>query len=400
LFVASGFNQATTDMKKFSTLLLSAVLIFLFQGISLNIDAQISIDQSLTPGELVVDHLVGSGLGVSNVTFNGLPGATLNNQIGLFSGTSSFVEFNEGLAMATAPVDVFTGGFGGVLNPNITGDPDLWAIINAGGTSYSVNNCAILEFDFVPDFPFLTVGYVFMSMEYPGFTCSPFNDGFGFFVSGPGISGPYSNGAVNIALIPDTETPVGINSVNSGAPSGFLSPAPCLLANPNFVQDSIYFASNSPALAGDVQFPGMTVNLYANYILTPGETYHIKLAVADASDGALDSGVILEGASFSAFPITGLEDYENFVNGMVLNIFPNPASDYLSFNLITENPAQLDIQLMDITGKPVLSVANNLAVQQYHLQQIDLNTLSKGIYFLKISDRVSGFSRSERIQKY
>jgi hypothetical protein len=387
-------------MKKFTTPIIGALITFLLTSVSSNLNAQISIDQTVSPQQLVVDHLVGSGLDVSNVTFNGISGSTLNNQIGLFSGNSSFVDFNEGLALATGPVQVFTGGFGGVLNPNIVGDPDLWAIINAGGTNYSVNNCAILEFDFVPDFPFLTVGYVFASHEYPSYTCSSFNDGFGFFVSGPGISGPFSNGAVNIALIPDTETPVGINSVNSGTPSGWNSPASCLLANPNFVQDSIYFTSNNPMLPDDIQFPGMTVNLYANYILTPGETYHIKLAVADASDGALDSAVLLEGASFSAFPLVGMEDYDQFINGMSLNIFPNPANEYLSFNLVTENPARLDIQLIDLTGKPVLSVANNLAVQQYHLQQIDLNSVSKGVYFLQITDRVSGFTRSERIQKY
>lgn len=387
-------------MKKSSTLLLSALLIFLFQGISLNSQAQITIDQTMTPEELVVDHLVGSGLGVSNVTFNGLPGTTLNNQIGLFSGTSAFIDFNEGLAFASGPVEIFTGGFGGLLNPNITGDPDLYAIINSGGSGYPVNNCAILEFDFVPDFPFLTVGYVFVSQEYTSFTCSIYNDAFGFFISGPGISGPYSNGAVNIALIPDTETPVAINTVNSGTPSGVNDPGNCLIANPNFVQDSIYFTSNDPMAPNEVHFPGMTVNLYANYILTPGETYHIKLAVADASDGALDSGVILEGASFSAFPISGVEDYNEFINGMSLNLFPNPANEYLSFNLITENPAQLDIQLIDLSGKPVLTVANNLAIQKYHLQQIDLNSVSKGVYFLQITDRLSGFTRSERIQKY
>src|SRR5690606_25099984 len=31
-----------------------------------------------------------------------------------------------------------------------------------------------------------------------------------------------------------------------------------------------------------------------------GETYHIKLAIADASDSSLDSGVIIEAASFQS----------------------------------------------------------------------------------------------------
>ncbi|MFT5010944.1 MAG: hypothetical protein ACI9EA_001645, partial [Pseudomonadales bacterium] len=40
------------------------------------------------------------------------------------------------------------------------------------------------------------------------------NDAFAFFVSGSGISGPYSGGAENLAVLPDL-TPVAINSVNN-----------------------------------------------------------------------------------------------------------------------------------------------------------------------------------------
>lgn len=358
--------------------------------------AQINIDQSLTPEELVQDYLVGSGVSVSNVTFNGLPGDVLNTQLGLFSGQSQFIEFDEGIAMGTSSVVFLEGGFDGMVDPNIVGDPDLYALVNVGGTGFSVNNCAILEFDFVPNFEFLTVGYVFGSDEYPGYTCSSFNDAFGFFLSGPGISGPFSNDAVNIAVIPNTQIPVGINTVNSGEPSGFNSPENCLNANPNFVQDSIYFVENHPTLPDDIQIPGMTVNLYANYILQAGQTYHIKLAIADASDSALDSGVILEGTSFSAFP---LSDLAESVNGVVsVLVFPNPATDVLNVSVPSSQSQQLECRILDMVGKAVIpSQRINFSADGTH--SFDISKIHQGAYVLEMRDLDGRVVQHERFYK-
>lgn len=277
-------------------------ILLLLAGLMLGtaVSGQITIDQSMTPEELVQDVLLGEGVSVSNITFNGQPGNVLNTQIGRFTGPSNFVDFNDGIIMASGDVILAEGGFGGIVDPNVTGDPDLFALANEGGTNFSVNNNAILEFDFVPTGDSLEIRFVFMSIEYPGYTCSSFNDPFGFFISGPGINGPYTDNAENIALIPNSNTPIAVNTINSGVPSGFNDAQNCLDANPNFVADSQYFVSNDPIAPDDIQYPGMTVTITAYAEVECGETYHIKLAIADASDSALDSGVIIEAASFQS----------------------------------------------------------------------------------------------------
>ncbi len=260
-----------------------------------NLSAQIVIDQSLTPEEIVETVLLGSGVAVSNITFNGQPGDVMNTQIGSFSGTSEVVDFPAGVVLATTNVDGAIGGPGfGMTNP-VSGDPDLVAI-----SGQNSNDGAILEFDFVPNGDSLEFRYVFASNEYPGYTCTGFNDAFGFFISGPGFNGPFSLNAENIALIPDTDIPVAINTINGGAPTGGGTVANCLAANPNFVEDSQYFVNNQPPADGDITVPGLTVTLtaYANVIC--GETYHIKIAIGDAADGALDSFVFLEAESFNS----------------------------------------------------------------------------------------------------
>ena len=143
----------------------------------------------------------------------------------------------------------------------------------SGGT---INNAAVLEFDFVTTGDSIKFRYVFGSEEYPEFVCS-FNDAFGFFLSGPGISGPYTNGAINIALLPDGITPVTINNVNNGDNNNPNDPF-CPAVNPQ------YYVNN--ATGTTVVYDGFTVVLEAKRAVQCGETYHIKLAIGDALDQA------------------------------------------------------------------------------------------------------------------
>ena len=92
------------------------------------------------------------------------------------------------------------------------------------------NNSAVLEFDFIPQGTTVSFQYVFGSEEYPEFSASQnVNDVLGF-ISGPGISGPFTNGAQNIALIPTTTTgdsKVSIFNVNNGTTNN----GACKIAN-------------------------------------------------------------------------------------------------------------------------------------------------------------------------
>ena len=64
-----------------------------------------------------------------------------------------------------------------------------------------------------------------------------------------------------------------------------------------------------------INFNGFTVPLIATASVVPCETYHIKLAIADVSDGALNSGVFLAENSFSSIGISVDQgsDYAPFI---------------------------------------------------------------------------------------
>ncbi len=273
----------------------SALLFGLCLAVILPLKAQITTDSEITVSDLINDVMLGDGVNAFNITYNGLPGDTTTVQVGYFDAQGSNFPIQEGLVMATANVEIIHGGLTNQPD-NFQNDPDLMAL-----SGQNMNNCAIIEFDFTVDSDSVIFDYIFASAEYNSFTCTNFNDVFGFFLSGPGISGPFSDDAINIALIPGTDTPVGVNTVNGGAPTGSGSFQNCFDANPNFVEDSQYFIDNNNVPNSiSSTLNGHTVTLTARSPITCGETYHIKLAIGNAVDQGFQSAVFLRKGSFTA----------------------------------------------------------------------------------------------------
>lgn len=158
------------------------------------------------------------------------------------------------------------------------------------------NDACILEFNFKAAGDTVKFNYVFGSEEYTDYTCSPFNDVFAFFISG----GAYTT-ATNLALVPGTNIPVAVNSVNCGATGGY-SISTCNAMGPGS-PFCAYYVNNllpaSPAYSY-VTYDGLTTVLQAIAAVSPCDTYHLKLAVADATDDIFDSGVFIEGGSLTS----------------------------------------------------------------------------------------------------
>jgi len=119
---------------------------------------------------------------------------------------------------------------------------------------------------------------------------------FGFFLEGSDINGTTGNTIVNLATIPGTSTPVAINTINQGFPSGSYPATNCTNANPAYVAHSIFYAGNNPI----VSLSGNTLKFTAKAQVKCGNAYNIRLKLANASDHALSSAVFLEANSFTS----------------------------------------------------------------------------------------------------
>lgn len=253
-------------------------------SIKLNAFSQVfTYQNTYTPQQLVEFLLPGAGLNPTNVTFNG---STANANISHLSARkfdATNFPYSQG---------VFLWTVGSYLTSS---DPDIAEI-----TQGNAQNGVILEFDFVATGSHLSLNFIFASTEYTDFTCSEFNDVMALFLSGPGISGSYSGGAKNIALVPGTNVPIGINTVNSGSP-GPNSEEYCFEADSNWQANSIYFTTQFGNFNG-MGFNGSTISLSAESDLICGEVYHLKIALCNVLDQMLNSGVFFEAGSFTTNP--------------------------------------------------------------------------------------------------
>jgi hypothetical protein len=152
--------------------------------------AQLTINNAVNAADGVQNVLLGTGVTAGNITSQGT-----NDQIGSFSCNGCGLGITSGIVMGTGNVNGAAGpnmdeGFSmgppDPFTPDGASDPDVAEL-----SGVSLNNTVVVEFDFTPVGDSLNFNFVFASDEYPEFNDDPlYNDAFGFFLSGPGISGP------------------------------------------------------------------------------------------------------------------------------------------------------------------------------------------------------------------
>ncbi|HOH99896.1 MAG TPA: choice-of-anchor L domain-containing protein [Bacteroidales bacterium] len=269
------------------------ILVFSFLGmLSGHTKGQLVVTTGIPPAQLVNNVLIGQGVSASNVVFTGA-----GVSIGQFAnGWLTNLGLDEGIIIstgdltATPPVGSPVTQFASTGNG--TGSNPLLAALIPG---YTINDAAVLEFDFIPESDTIKFRFVFGSEEYPEFVSTSFNDVFGFFISGPKpapLTGNYVN--ENIALIPGTSLPVTIDNVNNVTPS--------------YPQ---YYVDNQGLSGMTIVYDGFTVVLTAWAKVVPCMTYHIVIAIGDAGDSAYDSAVFLEKGSFTSTSVSVATNYTN-----------------------------------------------------------------------------------------
>jgi hypothetical protein len=241
---------------------------------------QISVDDSVGLQQLIQDNLVqNSCVEITNIT------SSVN---GTSSGFSSYAQFDcagsnfpfqNGIMLSTGNA---TSGGNGVTTPTLSEgstiwgtDPDLEAALGITNTL----NATSIEFDIVSISSQLQFNYLLASEEYFGINPCQLSDGFAFLIKETGSPLPYQN----IAVVPGTTTPVNTNTIHDE------------IFGVCAAQNDQYFDGYN---VGDTNYNGRTTVLTAETTITPYVQYHIKLVIADQTDGTFDSAVFIEGNSF------------------------------------------------------------------------------------------------------
>lgn len=247
------------------------------------------------PENLVRNVLAGPGVLIYNITSYGNA-----EQFGYFTngqdlGLDSGVVISTGLATAAASSYPLSGTEADFAYNKQTGqgegDDDLFAIaketaIKLGNAQPSrMHDAASIAFEFEPESDTVVFNFVFGSEEYPDYVNTAFNDAFGFFVAGPGYSGPYSapatyaNGAANLAKVPGEDLAITVSTINSSRNAG------------------LYVSNQNKSFS--THYNGFTKVLTVKMGVQACQRYFFRFAIADGTQNNFDSGIFIGAGGFS-----------------------------------------------------------------------------------------------------
>ena len=278
--------------------------------------SELSFSQMITDGttyttqQLIQDVLIGNpNFPVTNI--NSSTGTDFNNVngIGYFTNNSTF-PMSSGLVLSTGDILNIPGQNTSVLNDGSDGgfgwigDAELENLTGISNTY----NASSIQFDFIADISSISLDFIMVSEEYGNFECT-FADIFAFIVTDNtlGIS-------ENIAVVPNTTTPISVVNVRGGANTcgplneQYFDQYNFTIADPNI--------NSIPATSSPINFNGQTQEFVLIKDLIIGNSYTIKIVIADNLDQIYDSALFVQNSSFGAFPRFAQQPSDIFIDDM------------------------------------------------------------------------------------
>ena len=265
------------------TIALLVLLVIQFRSI-----AQLHVNSEVSPDTLLQKTLLSesSSLKIIEVKYTGH-----KSQLGYFKTEfSDYIDIKEGVILATGEaINAIGPNNSSRITGNLqgNGDADLTRIANN-----RTEDACILEFTFIPEGSHFEFQYVFASEEYPEYVNHGVNDVFAFI-----LTDLKTGKRKNLAFLPISKEAVTVDNVNS-------------------IKNSEYFILNGRWIKGEnqkyveekelgeyaynFQYDGFTTWLKAESMVVPEQRYSLKIAIADAGDGAYDSAVLLKRNSFKS----------------------------------------------------------------------------------------------------
>ena len=324
------------------------------------VKAQLIVIPNPTAAEMA-DKLTGKGIKILNPS---VTAATVS--YGIYNATATNLNSPEGVLLTT-------GNINNAIGPNNTENKstdnnfqgNTLLDQKTGKTTY---DAAMLEFDVIPSGNNINFKFVFASEEYEEWVGSQYNDVFGFYISGPGITGEQ-----NIALVPGTSTEVSINTVNGNTNSAYYKKN-----NSN--------GGNGNSSNNTIQYDGFTKDLFANITVTACQKYRLKLIIADVSDRLWDSGVFIEKLESKGVSLTLANAgniptlIEGCNNGSVVFTRDDVNASPLNLQFTLDGTAINGTDYSQIGSSPAPGTINNITIPANQASvSVNIQTIADGI---------------------
>lgn len=233
----------------------------------------------------MANAIFGDGVTVTGASYSGPANSKAIYSNGQLS--PGVVPSTTGVILSTGNAADFTQSNGdpnrsAVTSTNTNGGTDNNALFNAlAGTN--TFDAAWLNVDFIPTSNVMTMRFVLSSEEYPEYASSQFNDVVGVWVNGNLVPLGVGNGQAGIS---------NINAIN---------------------QPNLNISNTNDAY--NTEMDGFTVVLTLKMVVNPGVVNSIRIGIADTSDSAYDSNLLIGADSVQSVLVARNDTSPIFVTG-------------------------------------------------------------------------------------
>jgi hypothetical protein len=85
--------------------------------------------------------------------------------------------------------------------------------------------------------------------------------------------------------------------------------------------------------------------------------------------------------------------------GTGVDVYPNPATDFINVKLFGNSARKFTIEIINITGTTVSSTTMDFVTSYFYIKQIDVTWLKLGFYFVRVSSSDLKINRIFKIEK-
>ena len=255
----------------------------------------------------MANAIFGDGVSVTGASYSGPTASKAIYSNGQLS--PGVVPSNTGVILSTGNAADFTQSSGDPnrstqTSTNTTGTDNNALFNSLAGTN--TFDAVWLNVDFIPTSSVMTMRFVLSSEEYPEFASSQFNDVVGVWVNG-------------------TLVPIGVGNGQAGVTNINAANQPNL--NINNTNDAF-----------NTEMDGFTVTLTLKMNVNPGVVNSIRIGIADTSDNAYDSNLLIAGDSVQTVLVAQNDTSPIFASGQkVIAVLANdikPAGSTLTITQI------------------------------------------------------------------
>jgi len=90
---------------------------------------------------------------------------------------------------------------------------------------------------------------------------------------------------------------------------------------------------------------------------------------------------------------------ENLPEGNGVDVYPNPATDFISIKLFGDVPRKFKIDIINIAGTVVSSLTLKFIDKYFLIQPMEVTKLKYGFYFVRVASDDGIISRTFKIEK-